>query len=114
MIAPKVHPELLDQLNRAGSGLVQAVLQMQSPGNPSAKLSPEDAAALADQVLTRVAGHLGRKPARHNLLRNLATLIVEADPEFLNSLIQQPEIRSALPNKTADSPFIPPKGKRPV
>jgi hypothetical protein len=113
-IATKVHSELLKQLDHAGSGLVQAVFQLQSPDNPGARLSPSEAAALADKALKRVAARLNGKAVRTNVLRNLGTLIVEASPQFLRSLMEQPEIRSASPNKLPESPLIPPKGKRPV
>jgi hypothetical protein len=88
------------------------VFQLQAIGGE--RLSSDDAAALAERVLERVTEHLGRTPARHNVLRNLGILIVEADAEFLRALIEQPEIQFASPNRTAESPFIPPKGKRPV
>jgi hypothetical protein len=87
---------------------------MESPDEPGKKLSSEDAVALAEHAVHRVADRLGRRPLRQNLLRNLGVLILEADPEFIRTLIDQPEIRTASPNKTAESPFIPPKGKRPV
>ncbi len=110
----KIHPELVEQLDRAGSKPVQAVLRLQSPDDPDAKLSPDETAKLANAVLTRAAAHLGHPVVRANVLRNLATLIVEADAELLRWLARQDEIASASPNKTAESPFIPPKGKRPV
>jgi hypothetical protein len=113
-ITANVSHELIEQLDRAGSQPVQAIFQMQSPGEPGKKLSAHDAVTLAEQAVGRVAGRLGREPLRRNLLRNVGVLILEADPEFIRALIEQPEIRSASPNKTAESPLIPPKGKRPV
>ena len=113
-IAAKVKPELLEQLDRAGAEPVQAIFGLRPSDDPHAKLSPNEAARLAEQVLARVAAHVGHPARRANVLRNLGTMIVEADSEFLRSLIGQPEIASAAANKTAESPFIPPKGKRPV
>ena len=43
-----------------------------------------------------------------------AKKVVEAEAKFVRSLIRQPEVISALPNRTAESPYIPPKGKRPA
>src|SRR5262245_25280513 len=113
-MAAKVHPDLLTQLDRAGSGLVQAVFQLQSPAESAASLSPQDAAELAKNAMDRAAKQVGHKATRSNLLKNLGTLIVEADPTYLRSLMEQPEIYSVIPNKMAESPLIPPKGKRPV
>jgi hypothetical protein len=113
-MATKVNPELRKQLDHAGDRYVQAIVQLHSPDDPDARISPEETARLADEVLQRVAADVGHPAARANVLRNLATMIVEADADFLRSLIRQPEIVSASPNRTAESPFIPPKGKRPV
>jgi hypothetical protein len=112
-MATRVSPELLDQLERAGTSPVQAVVQLRDAHEPHAVPSPEDSTRLADDVLRRVTAEVGHPAARTNVLRNLATLVVEADPDFLRSLIRQPEVISALPNQTAESPFIPPRTKRP-
>lgn len=104
----------MQQLAQAGTGLVQAVLQLQSPASPARTPDSDDAARLANDAIQRVAQSLHRTPARTNVLRNLGTMIVEADPQFLQQLLQQPEVASASPNKLAESPFIPPRGKRPV
>jgi len=113
-MAERVHPELETQLSEAGSTPVQAVLQLRASGEPERVPSPEESSALAETVLHRVQDKLGRPAIRSNLLRNLATLVVEADAPFLRTLIKQPEILSALPNKTSQSPVIPPRGVRPV
>ena len=76
--------------------------------------SPEESAKLADTVLKRVAEQVGHAATRSNVLRNLATVVVEADSDFVRSLIDQPEVISAIPNETVESPYIPPKRKRPV
>ena len=113
-MAAKIHPELAEQLAHAGSKPVQAIFRLRSPDNPDAKLSPDDTAMLAKNLLARVAEHFGRKVERPNVLQNLATMVVEGDAEVIHWLTRQDEIASASPNKTAESPFIPPKGKRPV
>jgi len=113
-MAAKVHPELLQQIAQAGSAPVQAIVHLRSPQNPEAIPSQEDSVKLADEVLNRVAAQVGHRAARVNVLRNLATVVLEADSTFVHSLLQQPEVIAALPNQTAESPFIPPKGKRPL
>lgn len=114
VMASKIHPELSEQLASAGSKPLQAIFRLRSPDDPDAKLLPNETARLADAVLTRAAAHCDHPVVRHNVLQNLATLIVEADAEVIHWLARQNEIASASPNKTAESPFIPPKGKRPV
>jgi hypothetical protein len=113
-MAANIHPELIEQLDRAGSGLVQAIVHLKHPDQADAQISPEETAKLADTILGRVARDVGHPAARSNVLRNLATMVVEADGDFLRSLSRQPEVAAVSPNRTAESPFIPPKGKRPV
>src|SRR5262245_41672613 len=107
-MAAKVHPQLLEQMTRAGSAPVQAIVHLRSAQEPKSIPSADEAARLAQAVLDRVAGQVGHRPGKVNVLRNLATVVLEADPEFLRSLLLQPEVVSALPNQTDDRPFIPP------
>ena len=113
-MAANVHPELIEQLANAGESPVQAVLQLRAAHDQQQIPSPEESAKLADDVLRRVQNEVGRPPIRTNLLRNISSLIVEADPEFLGSLLKQPEVVYAQPNQRRESLFIPPKGKRPA
>jgi hypothetical protein len=110
----KVNPELIAQLHHAGRKPVQAIFQLQSAKEPEAPLTDAEIQRISNEVLERVAAKVGEPAKRSNLLRNLRTLIVEASPEFVRSMLQQPEIASATANKTEESPFIPPRGKRPV
>jgi len=110
----KVNPELLQQLDQAGTRPVQAIVQLRPSGKADAGISPEETDRLAKHVLQRVAEAVGSAASRVNVLRNLGTAIVEADADFIRSLIEQPEVIAAMPNQTAESPFIPPKKKRPV
>jgi hypothetical protein len=109
-----VHPELLEQLAKAGTGLVQAIVQLRPPRDLKRAPTPDGSQELADRVLNRVGKSVGHPAVRTNVLRNVSTVVVEADPEFVRALIQQPEVVSALPNVTSQSMLIPPKRKRPV
>jgi hypothetical protein len=109
-----VDPELAAQLKDAGSRLVQAVVQLRDAKRGKKPPSPQESAQLAENVLSRVTKAVGHSAARTNILKNVATIIVEADSDFVRSLIQQPEVVSALPSNTSESMVIPPHGKRPV
>jgi hypothetical protein len=110
----KANSELIAQLRKGGTEPVQAIFHLQSPKDPGAQLTDAETKRISSQVLQRVAAQLGEPAIRSNLLSSLRTLIVEATPEFLRSMLQQPEIASASANQTKESPLIPPKGKRPV
>jgi hypothetical protein len=109
-----IHPELAAQLNEGGSRLVQAVVQLRNAKLGKKVPSPQDSAKLAKDVLNRVTDAVGHPAVRTNILKNVATLIVEADSDFVRKLLQQPEVVSALPSNTSESMVIPPHGKRPV
>jgi hypothetical protein len=111
----KIHPELLDQLKQAGTSPVQAVVELRPAHQPEAVPPADECAKLAHDVLSRVASEVGHPPARVNVMRHLARVALEADPEFLRSLLRQPEVVSAIPNKLKEPPTNPPpKGKRPA
>jgi hypothetical protein len=75
---------------------------------------PQEAGQLANAVLNRVQSLTGLSPIRTNVMSNLAAVMVEAQPAFLRSLVNQPEVIAATPADTGESPFIPPKDKRPA
>jgi len=114
-MAARISPELLDQLNNAGDSPVQAVVELRPAGQPDALPPADECAKLARDVLSRVAAEVGRAADRVNVLGRLARAVVEADPDFLRSLLRQPEVVSAVPNRMKEPPSNPPpKGKRPV
>ena len=110
----KAQPELLAQLRDAGTRPVQAIFHLQSLKEPDAPLTDAETERISNELLKRVAAKVGEPARRSNLLRSLRTLIVEASPEFVQSMLQQPEVASATANRTEESAYIPPKGKRPV
>jgi hypothetical protein len=110
----KVSPELMKQLRNAGTEPVQAIFHLRSAKGSDEPLTDSETQRISEDLLKRVAAEIGESAIRSNLLRSLRTLIVEAKPAFVHSLLQQPEIASASVNKTAESPLIPPKRKRPV
>ena len=113
MKAP-IPTELLEQIENAGDGTVQAIIQLRPAEKPDSIPTSEETKELATSVLARVTAKVGHEPTRVNVLRNIATVVVEGDAGFLRSLIQQPEVISVMPNRTCESPFIAPKGKRPA
>src|SRR5262245_17322777 len=106
------HQEQSDTSDSSCSQLVQMVVQLKPTKASGELLTPDESAALADQVLARVASEVGRPATRVNVMRNLSTLVVEADGEFQASLARQPEVKSIMPNKLDESPLIPPVRKR--
>lgn len=109
----KLHSELQKQLD-AASGPVQAVVQFRNADDKQAIPSPAEASQLAKRVFDRVAKKVGYAAIRTNVMSNIASAVVEADPTYVQALIEQPEVVSAMPNQTSQDPRIAPRGKRPV
>jgi hypothetical protein len=110
----KASPELTEQLHRADQEPVQAIFHLQAPEGPDAPLTDAETERIAHTLLERVAAKVGSQPMRSNLLRNLRTLIVEAHRDFVQSMLQEPEVASASASRTMESPLIKPVRKRPV
>ena len=112
-MAADLSTELRDQMSRAGTDPIQAVVQLHMPRVGGGGLSATDS-NLAQSVLDRVIKDSGQSPHRVNILRNAGAIIVEAGSDFIRSLVSQPEVASAMANRTAESPYIAPVKKRPV
>lgn len=109
----KLHSELVKQLDNA-TGPVQAVVQFRHADRAHLFPAAEDVPPLIDEVLERVEKLSGHSPKRINVLKNVASAAIEADPDFLKVLIAQPEVVAAMPGEISESMFIPPHGKRPA
>lgn len=110
------HPELTEQIAAAGDSLVRAVVQLRPTTNEvnQPRTDSGDFAELAQSVLARVSETVGHKANRTNILRNVNSIILEADSTFMEEMIKQPEIVSAMPSQTRESLKIPPVSKRPA
>jgi hypothetical protein len=106
-MANKVHPDLLEQLSNETPSQLQAVILLRGPGQ-RLDASPESISKMADEVLDRVAREVGHDASRTNVLKNLSTVIVQADQAFLRVLVAQPEVLSAQPNVVRESVSIEP------
>jgi hypothetical protein len=92
----KIDPELKRQL-AAGTGTIDAAFSMRE----SATGEEEDVKEVADALIRRVSLAAGEEPDGVNVLRHLRTLIVSASPNYLSTLLDQPEIASGLAGTTS-------------
>jgi hypothetical protein len=109
----KLHSELLKQLDSA-TGPVQAVVQFRHANDERSIPAADEIGSLVKSVFERAEKISGHAPQRTNVLRNVASAVVEADPSFVRALIDQPEVISAMPSEVSESMMIPPHGKRPA
>lgn len=104
------NPRLRQALRKAGAAGhdASAVFRLKGKG-PSATLSPANTERLAQDLVHRAATHCGHHPTRLNILRNLASFVVQADAEFLAHLARQPEVAAVIPNRPAQAGRKPPR-----
>lgn len=101
-----------EQAEKSTLPLVQIVVQLKPTKLSGELLTPSESADLADEVLMRVTSKIGRSPSKVNVLRNIASIIIEADDEFQRFLASQPEVESVIPNNSIESLNLPPVRKQ--
>jgi hypothetical protein len=94
----RIDPELLRQINSAGTnnGSIQAVFSLDLPLK---KLLDSDLVEeTTNQVLKRAEKEAGCKPKGVNVFKNLGSFAVSADASFIRTIIDDPDIASAVAN----------------
>jgi hypothetical protein len=115
-LSAKVDPELIRQIDTgsASSDPLEAVFMLRSENPAEIVSEPEATTELAKNVLDRVTHRTGIEPETVNVFENLGSFVVVAQPRFIRTLTQQPEIASAVANRRPERAFIPPVSKRPA
>ncbi len=109
----RIHKELKRQLSAAAlaerrdpaasSRPLEAVVHFRAPGaRPAA--DPEQVQAMARKVLARVQELTSETPLAYNVFANLQYMVVQASRTFIEELVEQPEIASALANRIEKAP----------
>ena len=103
----RTDPELAAQLRKAAAGEapVEAVIALRRDG------AAADTAAVAEDLLARVKDQTGAEPQDYNVFRNLGSFVVAAPPAFIERLLEQPEVESAMANRQS-RPVVEPLGRR--
>ena len=109
----RVHKELRRQLAAAAVAArhqpeaaqppLEAVVQFHAP-TLRGLASPEAVQQIANDVLSRVERLTHESPLAYNVFTNLQSMVVQASRNFLVTLLEQPEIASALANRTGMAP----------
>jgi hypothetical protein len=115
-MAAKVDPRLLREITRSGKessvrrgagaeaagsaapGPVQAVITLRS-GPDGRPLTPEATEACVHQAVERARSLTALDAHKVKVFKNLQSFTVEADPEFLKTLIEDDSVDSASLNK---------------
>ena len=98
-MAARTDPVLSAQLRAAAAGEapVEAVIGLRQEGRGAG--DGDAVAALTEDLLARVREQTGAEAHDYNVFRNLASFAVVAPARVIASLIEQPEVESAIANR---------------
>jgi hypothetical protein len=107
-------PELIRQLSTsAADDPVEAVVRLRTdPGVTTPP--PDETERLARQVVARTQKLSGEQENALNVFKYLGSFAISAKPAFIKTLLDQPEVASALANNQPGSGLIPPLEPRPA
>lgn len=116
MATKKIDPELQRQISgsAASDEPVEAVVVLRPEKPSEVTASPERVEKITHDVLERVEQTQGTHPQRVNVFRNLGSFVVSAPKGFVQELLRQPEVASAMANRQQESSVIAPRNTRPV
>lgn len=110
----KVSPELAAQLD-AADGPVGAAFCLAPPaGGERRSRDPDDVEGAVLKILDRAVRHVGAKPDRTTIQRNLGTFTVTGDAAIIRALIDDPAISKAIPTRVKEDVLIRPVKETPV
>jgi hypothetical protein len=89
--------------------LVSAVMRLKPRAAPDLALPPQETERTARAVVERVADRMGEEPTRLNVFRNLGAFLVCATTSFVRELLSQPEVLTAVANRSGEDFLIRPQ-----
>jgi len=96
-----VDPELLRQLDAAApDDLIDAVLVLELSAEPA---PPDQIEETVRGIVARVESEAGSAISEFNVFPNLSSFVVRATPQIVEDLISQPEVGSALANRSSEA-----------
>lgn len=105
---PELHAEVRDALTRARAvGRTETVIIYLHSSGSGSTLTAADTEKIARSLLDRVAAECGRAPEQKTVFENLGAMAVQADPDFLSKLVEQPEVRQVFLNEPQSAPVEP-------
>jgi hypothetical protein len=102
-MAARTDPVLSAQLREAAAGEepVQAVIGLREEGEGAG--DGDAVTALTEDLLARVKEQTGAEAHDYNVFRNLGSFAVVAPARFIQALIEQPEVESAIANRQPEA-----------
>jgi len=98
----KVDPNLRAALAaaKAGGDEIEAVVVL-NPTDPERGVdSPDETVRKGNAIVARVCEQVGSSPRAVNVFEHMQSMSVRADADFIEKLIEQPEVDAALANRS--------------
>jgi hypothetical protein len=98
----QIDPDLTKQIQAAKAkpaAPVEAVIALQPRKGDGITVPSAEMAAVVAGLMKKVGAKSGKAPQRQTVFKNMGSFFVAADPEFVEELIAQPEVKSAVANK---------------
>ena len=104
-----IDPQLLRQVEQAGLSRrsVGATFTLRSP-TIDESLSPAQTNKIVRKILERIERQTHCKPKDVSVFPNIQSFAIDAPPSFVERLLRQPEIDSAMANEQAEDLLIVP------
>jgi hypothetical protein len=100
MTRAKIDEHLSSQLSASpGDSQIEAVVTLHPDDPAQAAPTPERTEEMARQLVDRVTRSAGVAPKTVNVFKYLGSFSIAADAKFISSLVEQPEVKSAMGNQ---------------
>jgi hypothetical protein len=108
-MATRTDPVLSAQLREAAAGdePVQAVIGLREEEGGA---GGDAVTGLTEDLLARVKEQTGAEARDYNVFRNLGSFVVVAPARFIEGLLEQPEVESAMANRQPEA-IVEPLGR---
>ena len=98
-MSAKVDEDLVTQIRECPDDAVEAVIMLHSADPQEPAATPDEMDALVARLLEKARTASGHTADQVNVFRNMGSIAIAAKGKFLQALIEQPEVASAMANR---------------
>jgi hypothetical protein len=98
-VSAQIDDELVSQIRECPDDAVEAVLMLHSADPQEPAATPEEIEPLVKRLHDRASVATGHTADQVNVFRNMGSIAIAAKGKFLQALIEQPEVASAMANR---------------
>ena len=111
----RIDPELTRQLDRSSADDIVEMVVHVGPASAGARpLEPEETKQLVEDLVARAGRKTGHTQFDFNVFPYMSSFAISGSPEFIRTLVAEPEVVSAVANRQPEGGLIRPMNKRPA